>query len=151
MPWIVFTAGPMGAGKSHTMKKLVKEGRFPLLAFVRVDPDAIRQYLPEFHLYVQRSPELAGELTMKEAGYIAEILTLAGLEAGKNVLVDGSLRRASWYREHFARLRKDFNHLGLRIAIIHVTAPREAVFQRAAVRMQSFWEAPLCRFEMFVI
>jgi Zeta toxin len=96
-PWIVFTAGAMGAGKGYTLKKLVEEGRFPLMAFVRVDPDAIRRYLPEFELYVQHSPERAGELTNKEAGYIAEILTLAGLQAGKNVIVDGSLRRVKWY------------------------------------------------------
>ena len=88
-PWLVFTAGPMGAGKSYTMRKLVERGYFPLLAFVRVDPDEIRRYLPEFHLYVEQSPELAGELTRKEAGFISEILTLAGLQAGRNVLVDG--------------------------------------------------------------
>jgi hypothetical protein len=41
-PWIVFTAGAMGAGKSHTMNVLVKKGRFPLHAFVVVDPDEIR-------------------------------------------------------------------------------------------------------------
>lgn len=68
---------------------------------------------------------------MKEAGYMAEILTLAGLQAGKNVIVDGSLRRAHWYREYFAYLREEFPEL--RIAIIHVTAPRDAVFRRAAV------------------
>ena len=96
-PWIVFTAGAMGAGKGYTLKKLVEKGRFPLIAFVRVDPDAIRRYLPEFDLYVQQSPEKAGELTNKEAGYIAEILTLAGLQSGKNVIVDGSLRRVQWY------------------------------------------------------
>lgn len=37
----------------------------------------------QYHLYVNQNPELAGELTRKEAGFIAEILTLAGLEAGK--------------------------------------------------------------------
>lgn len=130
-PWLVFTAGAMGAGKSYTMNKLVEMGHFPLLAFVTVDPDEIRRHLPEFHLYVEQSPELAGELTRKEAGYIAEILTLAGLLAGKNVLVDGSLRDAEWYKQYFQRLRHDFP--ALRIAILHVTAPREAVFQRAAV------------------
>jgi len=31
-------------------------------------------------------------MTRKEAGYIVEILTLAALQAGENVLVDGSLR-----------------------------------------------------------
>jgi hypothetical protein len=86
-PWIVFTAGAMGAGKlllgfvirishtffvlsgkSYTMRQMVEKGRFPLLAFVNVDPDAIRRYLPEFHLYVEEIPLLAGELTRKEAG-----------------------------------------------------------------------------------
>jgi predicted kinase len=109
----------------------VKERRFPLLAFVRVNPDSLRRCLPEWHLYNKQNPELAGELTMKEAGYMAEILTLAGLQAGKNVIVDGSLRRAHWYREYFAYLREEFPEL--RIAIIHVTAPRDAVFRRAAV------------------
>ena len=130
-PWAVFTAGAMGAGKSYTMKKLVQKGRFPLMAFVNVDPDEIRRCLPEFHLYVSLSPELAGELTRKESGYVAEILTLAGLEAGKNVLIDGSLRDYQWYQEYFARLRRDFPVL--RLAIIHVSAPRHAVFQRASV------------------
>jgi predicted kinase len=123
------------ARKGYTMRQLVAKGRFPLIAFVRVDPDAIRRFLPEYALYVMSSPEMAGELTNKEAGYIAEILTLAGLQAGKNVIVDGSLRRSAWYKEYFDRLRRDFPKL--RIAIIHVTAPRAAVFQRAAVRYTS--------------
>lgn len=65
------------------MRTLVEKGRFPLIAFVKVDPDEIRRQLPEYHLYVTDSPELAGQLTHKEAGFIAEILTLAGLERGK--------------------------------------------------------------------
>ncbi len=70
-PWVVFTAGAMGSGKSYTMRHLVNRGMrhlvnrglFPLLAFVRVDPDELRRYLPEFHLYIQQSPEDAGTLT----------------------------------------------------------------------------------------
>jgi len=136
-PWIVFTAGAMGAGKSYTMGKLVEAGRFPLLAFVAVDPDEIRRHLPEFHVYVDESPELAGELTRKEAGFIAEILTLAGLQSGKNVLVDGSLRDSKWYIEYFARLKEEFPNV--RQAIIHVTAPRDAIFKRAAVSRANLW------------
>ena len=85
-PWIVFTAGAMGAGKSHVMNSLVTNGRFPLKAFVIVDPDEIRRLLPEYHMYINENAELAGELTRKEAGFIAEILTLAALRSGKNVL-----------------------------------------------------------------
>ena len=79
------------------MRKLVENGRFPLTAFVIVDPDEIRHRLPEFHMYVEENPELAGSMTRKEAGFIAEILTLAALQAGKNVLQDGSLRDSDWY------------------------------------------------------
>lgn len=132
-PWIVFTAGAMGAGKSYTIRKLVQKDRFPLLAFVVVDPDAIRRFLPEYSLYVDQAPVLAGDLTRKEAGYISEILTLAALQAGKNVMVDGSLRDSEWYKIYFARLRKEFPNL--KLAILHVMAPKEAVFQRAKVRL----------------
>lgn len=62
-PWVVFTAGAMGSGKSYTMRTLVDRGLFPLLAFVRVDPDELRRYLPEYHLYIQQSPENAGTFT----------------------------------------------------------------------------------------
>ena len=134
-PWIVFTAGAMGAGKSHTMNALVEKGRFPLKAFVRVDPDDIRHLLPEYHMYIDENPELAGKLTNKEAGFISEILTLAALQAGKNVLLDGSLRDAEWYQTYFARLREEFP--SVRQAILHVTAPRQAVFQRAAERAKA--------------
>jgi len=82
-------------------------------------------------LYSTLYPEKAGELTNKESGYISELLTLAGLESGKNVLVDGSLRDSAWYQFYFQKLRTDYPNL--KIAILHVVAPREAVFQRAAV------------------
>ena len=57
----------------------------------------------------------------------------------QNVLVDGSLRDAEWYRHYFDRIRKDFPVV--KIAIIQVSAPREAVFQRAAVSVVLFLNA----------
>ena len=101
-PWIVFTAGAMGAGKTHSLRQLASRGRFPLHSFVTVDPDDIRHHLPEFSHYLKTNPERAGEWTRKEAGFVAELLTQVALEQGKNVLVDGSLRDASWYRRYFS-------------------------------------------------
>lgn len=130
-PWIVFTAGVMGAGKSHTIKQLSSRGLFPLQSYVVIDPDDIRQHFPEYCLYAMQSPEHAGELTHKEAGYVTEIVTAAALQRGHNVLVDGSLWDQDWYRSYFEQLKK--NYRKLRISILHVTAPREAVFARAKV------------------
>mmetsp|Transcript_55147 Transcript_55147/g.133989 ORF Transcript_55147/g.133989 Transcript_55147/m.133989 type:complete len:399 (-) Transcript_55147:197-1393(-) len=130
--WIVFTAGCYGAGKTHTVRKLYESGQFPLDSFVQVDQDEIRRRLPEFPVYAKLFPEKAGEHTRKEAGMMAELLTNYALEKGQNVLVDGSLRDAEWYEQHFQHLR--ITYPKLRIGIIHVTAPREAVIERVKQR-----------------
>lgn len=130
-PFLVFTAGAMGVGKSHTLRTLNQNGNFPLAAFVVVDPDEIRQTFPEYGLYVNHNPEKVGEMTRKEAGYIVELLTLAALQAGKNVLVDGSLRDYEWYLTYFERLRQEYP--SLKIMLLHIVAPKEAIYQRAEV------------------
>jgi hypothetical protein len=114
------------------VKELNHSGFFPLHSFVSVDPDYIRHtFLPEFDWYVQQCPELAGERTRKETGMIAEILAQAALQKGQNVLVDGTLRDAEWYRQYFQDLR--VQHPNIKIAILHIVAPRETVFERAEV------------------
>ena len=95
--WLVFTAGTMGAGKGYVLQWLNDQSLFPLDSFVLVDPDRLREQLPETCEYVRRDPQTAGYYTQKEVGYISEVLTLHGLKSGKNVLVDGSLRDADWY------------------------------------------------------
>lgn len=133
-PWVVFTAGVMGAGKSFTIHRLHKQGLFPLESFVVVDPDEIRRQLPEFQGYLRRSAEQAGALTRKEAGMMAEILTEAALERGQNVLKDGSLRDAKWYRNYFTDLRQLIP--GIRLGIIHVTAPLDVILDRVKERAE---------------
>ena len=56
---------------------------------------------------------------------------LAALESGKNVSVDGSLRDAIWYRNYFVSLRNTYP--AIKLGIIHVTAPMEAILQRVEV------------------
>ena len=131
--WIVFSAGAMGSGKTWTFQWLHSKGHFPLQSFVTVDPDQIRQRLPEFAGYVQRCPQRAGERTRKECGLVAEILVQAALRTGRNILVDGSLRNATWYNQYFDQLRREHPHIQL--AIVHVVAPREVVLERALVRL----------------
>lgn len=131
-PWIIFTAGVMGAGKSYTVRELDAKGLFPLESFVVVDPDEIRRLLPEFNVYLEKHQEYAGNLTRKEAGMMAEILTEAALEDAQNVLKDGSLRDAHWYTNYFSQLRRSVP--GIRLGIIHVTAPLNVIFQRVDKR-----------------
>lgn len=131
-PWIVFTAGPMGAGKSHVIRWLLSRGDFPLDAFVLVDPDRVRWALPEMQSYVDFDRTTAGAKTNKESGYVCEIIVREALRQSKPVFVDGSLTQWEWYSEEFRRIRT--NHPTYKIGIIRVFADKHAVFARAAAR-----------------
>jgi len=54
------------------------------------------------------------------------------MQAGNNVLVDGSLRNWEWYVKYFARRKEEYSCA--KISILHVDAPREAIIQRAKHR-----------------
>jgi len=132
LPWVIFTAGAMGAGKGYVMRWMDKNGYVPLQNFITVDPDAIRQMLPEWNLYVAADPEKAGDMTQKEAGCVAEILGYRALRDRFNVIFDGSLRDTKWYKSYFQRLRDNFP--GIRIMILHVVAEKEEVLAHAHAR-----------------
>ena len=132
-PWLLYTVGVMGAGKQHTLSKLVRDGRLPLLSYVLVDPDAIRRRLPEFTSYLRKcDADCVDELTRKEAGYIVELVVRAALQAGRNVVLDTSLYSAEWYVNFTEQVKKEYS--SLKVAILHITAPREVIMDRVMVR-----------------
>jgi len=132
LPWVVFTAGAMGAGKGYVMKWLEKNDALPLEKFITVDPDAIRQSLPEWDGYVSKDPLTAAVKTQKEAGCIAEIMGYKVLCERWNVIFDGSLRDVAWYKVYFEKLRQSFP--GIRLMILHIQADRQEVLDRAEKR-----------------
>ena len=131
-PWLVYTAGAMGAGKSHTMRRLATWGAFPLQRFLCVDPDEIKGALPEAASYAAADPGRAGTLLHKESLLVADIVTRAAMAQGRNVLVHGSMRNALWYGAEWARVRARAPHY--RLAVILVTAPPGKVHERATLR-----------------
>jgi hypothetical protein len=135
-PWTVFTAGAMGAGKSHTLRALASAGAFPLLASpggaAVADPDDLKQSLPELAALRAAEPELAHTRVHAESGYLAELLSREALAAGAHLIVDGTLRDAAYYARHIAALRADYP--SRRVAILLITAPRDLVLARAARR-----------------
>jgi hypothetical protein len=132
LPWVVFTAGAMGAGKGFVTRWMDQKGYFPLKEFVVVDPDQVRQMLPEWDKYVAHDPEAAGDKTQKEAGQIAEILGYKALRESHRLIFDGSLRDADWYVKYLQKLREQFP--GVRIMILHVMSEQEEVLRRAEER-----------------
>eukprot|EP00976_Prorocentrum_cordatum_P004041 79158-Prorocentrum_minimum.AAC.2 len=97
-PWIVFTAGPMGAGllltalltlalhlytptlrspllagKGYVIRWLSRNGLFPLPDLVQIDPDNFKAAFPEWPGYVKAARLTAGSKTRRESGYLVEI------------------------------------------------------------------------------
>jgi hypothetical protein len=134
-PWFVYTCGAPGAGKRHTLMKLCQEGKLPLLSFVHADKTEIRRRLPEYASYAEKSPDHVDELTGKEAGQIMEILVLAALELGRNVVLDGSLFHVDWYTGFFQQLRR--RHPTLKLALLHISSPHDMILQHALVSLES--------------
>lgn len=114
------------------MRWLASVGAFPLHRFVVVNPDAIKSRLPEMPTLVAANRALAGSLTHKESGYIAELIERAAAAEGKNILVDGSLRNADWHERQLVRLRAKYP--AYRIAILLVTASPATIYTRAERR-----------------
>eukprot|EP01064_Diplonema_japonicum_P036718 TRINITY_DN834_c0_g7_i1.p1 TRINITY_DN834_c0_g7~~TRINITY_DN834_c0_g7_i1.p1 ORF type:complete len:304 (+),score=31.23 TRINITY_DN834_c0_g7_i1:372-1283(+) len=131
-PWLVFSAGAMGAGKTRTLHWMAKHGHFPLMRFAFLDNDAVKYMLPEMWLYQQACPDGAGTMTQQEAGFIIEIAKRRCLEMGVNCLVDGSLRNSQWYKNFIEETRAQYSQN--KIGIIHVKADESCVKQRARDR-----------------
>ncbi|KAJ9456550.1 hypothetical protein DIPPA_22762 [Diplonema papillatum] len=133
-PWLVFSAGAMGAGKTRTLHWMAQQGHFPLNDFTFLDHDAIKYLLPEMWHYQLLNPKQAGTLTQKEAGFIVEIATRVCLDSGVNCLVDGSLRDHKWYEKHITDIRSEKSET--RVGIVHVYADESCVYERARHRAE---------------
>lgn len=128
--WLILTVGVKGAGKRHVIRALTDSGHLPLSSYVFVDQDDLRRCLPEYEWYLEHAPELVGDLTRKEAGYIAETLSLAGLRMGLTVIWDCTLtgNNLDFYVSRIEDLRESFPCL--KLAIMHVTAKPDEIAER---------------------
>ena len=134
-PWIAFTCGAMGAGKSHVVEWLRQQGYVSLSRHVHIDADIFRSRLPEWDNYTSRNFENAGLLTQSESGFCVEILQEAALCARRNIWIDGSLRNIDWYSKVFGDVRKRFPEY--RLALFVIEASEAVVLKRARSRAQT--------------
>lgn len=131
-PFIVFSAGPMGVGKSFVLSQLHQRNLFPLSRFIKIDPDMLKSELPEIAGYLQYGPDSAATKLHRESTQMADVLFEHSLATQRNILVDGSLRDVDWYTRLFRRLRTDFPQYVL--SILYVSAPSETIKERARQR-----------------
>mmetsp|Transcript_100870 Transcript_100870/g.159028 ORF Transcript_100870/g.159028 Transcript_100870/m.159028 type:complete len:719 (+) Transcript_100870:115-2271(+) len=130
-PWIVFTCGPMGAGKGYALSWMSTRGYFPIEGMVHVDPDYFKSRMPEFKGYIERKKE-AGTMCHRESAFMQEIAQETAMQSRQHVWIDGSLKDAGWFGQVFDGIRKRYPHY--RIAIFYVWASEDIVRERCADR-----------------
>jgi len=135
-PWIVYTCGPMGAGKGYALSWMSTMGSFPLENIVHIDPDYFKMVMSEWNMYVDASVKdpsiMAGSMCHQESGFMQEIAQEAALRNNQNIWVDGSLRDGPWFEKVFTDIRKRFP--SYRIAIFYVYATEKTIRQRIKKR-----------------
>ena len=131
-PWVVYTCGPMGAGKGYVLHWLSEKGYFPLENIVHVDPDRFKTMMPEWSGYLSHDESSAGSLCHRESGFLAELAQHVAMARRQNLWVDGSLRNAKYYKQEFMSLRE--RHPEYRFAIFYVSARPEVALERIKKR-----------------
>lgn len=131
-PKIIFTAGVMGVGKSHTLKKMARSKQMDLQDYLWIDSDQLKDELPEMKMYINIDPKTAGTKVHKESGFIQEIILSEALKQNKNIIVEGTLTSLIRHKMLFDSIRRDHPHYT--IEIIYVVADLEKIQERIRKR-----------------
>ncbi len=132
-PYFVLLTGVAGAGKRHAMRWLDRAGRFPMSAFLWIDPSQIALQLPEYQdLLVDTSnPTVnhkARAATRREAGCLAEILVGEALFRKKSIVLSTATRDCTWWQTWLEATHS--LHPDYRFACIDIDAPAADVVRR---------------------
>ena len=121
LPWVIFTCGSMGSGKTFVRNWCEKNN---LLIdwdqLVIVDSDYIKETMPEWSGYVERNPRNAGSLCHEESVYMQEIGHEYAMSRSLDVCIDGSLSDWQWNSKLFKRIRAKYPRYRIAIIAVHV-------------------------------
>jgi len=129
-PIILFTAGFYGSGKTYVVNKLIEGGILPASRFDNIDPDKIRNEVPEYPALLKSHPEQASTLIQLETGHLQEHVLQTALQLKSNIILQGTLRSEQFNQKLFEDIRR--NHPEYRIGILWVHADPDVAKQRAA-------------------
>jgi hypothetical protein len=133
-PRLLFTAGPMGAGKGFALKLIAPQIGVVLDEFLKIDPDHIKELLPEYQMLKKKDPTIAGSQVHQESGFIQEIVLERALKLSKNIIVDGSMRDWQWHLKEIERIQRTYPAYAGRLDIVCVQASEAVVMRRARER-----------------
>jgi Zeta toxin len=129
-PRLIFTAGAMGSGKTHSLRALSHNIALDIQNTLIIDPDKFKEMIPEYTDYKRNNPERAGTLVHRESALLSELTLEYALHYRLNIVVDGSLKDWKWYQEEFQRIRETYAAYRS-IELFYVQADWDIVLNRA--------------------
>lgn len=112
----IMTMGAPASGKSSGLRTV------DLKRFVSVDPDGIKEKLPEYKKATEdREKTFKGAALMahEESSAIAKRITKEAIEKGHNVLIDGTGANAASMKKKIAELKKAGYHVHVVMSHLH--------------------------------
>ncbi len=133
-PRIIFTAGPFGAGKSTELRKLGESGFFKESDFCWIDPDEIKEGIPEYESLKKTNPDEAATLVHPESMYLSDLAVEHALLESKNIIYETSLRNYPLFLKMLQRIRKVYPQY--QVEIVHVLSNLELILRQVEERAQ---------------
>lgn len=130
-PIAVLIGGGTASGKT-TLRKIIVENmlRGMNIHTVTVDPDEIKEYLPEYGALKKKHPHEAARLVHKESLDVSELLLSQLIRHRKHFVHEGTMARTNKYKKLVKQLKK----AGYAVYAYIVDLPLETAKQRAAKR-----------------
>jgi len=136
---IVMMGGP-ASGKTTAVKKLLGTDDFASKGFVSVNPDDVKEHIPEYRQSlnlgidesgVPISAKSAGTVVHEESSDLAAEVKNAALERGLNMIVDGSGYNAEKHGKLIQTLQSKGYHVQLIMAHLDVDTAKKRAAERA--------------------
>lgn len=124
-PTYVIFGGGSAAGKSN-LRKHLSAGDFPKDA-ITIDTDEIKKRLPEYSDMVAKGDSSAAAYTHEESSYLGKRIAKEGIEAGYNVVLDGT---GNVSLESLMKKANQARQAGHKVQGVYATVPTKIAEQR---------------------
>ncbi len=133
-PRLIYTAGCMGAGKTHSIRKLADQLDIDLDNFVMIDPDKFKEMIPEYQEMKLTDPRRAGTYYHLESAILSELALEIALQNNYNVICDGSMVDHVWFTGEILRIQEKYPNYKENITIIYVKSDWNKIIERVERR-----------------
>ena len=134
-PEAFFMAGGTASGKSTLLEDKESELRLPSEQHtVHIDPDKIKESLPEYRELLSRGDHFAAAAVHRESGDIARLALDHAIKSGLNVIIDGTGNSAPG---QFVEQLNRMNDLGYAVDVVYADLPVKDAIEYTVFRAEN--------------